>query len=364
MIKSKQITLVVALATIVACAVPGDNVPTESVPEIVFPPPPETARFVFERTIRSSADIIVVDRDTRWRRFLTGETASAAGFSKPFDVEVCQGRIYVSDTVRRSVMLFDVPNGAFSEIGLKEPGVLLKPLGMAVDAECNLYVVDGTAARVAIYNQDGEFVNAVGGAQWFRRPSHVEVDPDGNRVYVVDTGGIDNDQHMVRVFDTASGEHLFDIGERGTESGQFNLARDIALSNDGRLYVVDGGNFRVQVFGLNGEYIDEFGSIGVSAGQFSRPKGIDTDPDGNIYVTDTAFGNFQIFDAAGQLLLFIGTRSEVPNPAQYMLPSGIAVDEDGRVYMIDQFFRKLDVFRPAAIAPGQGFLGVQATKRD
>ena len=75
---------------------------------------------------------------------------------------------------------------------------------------------------------------------------------------------------------------------------------------------------------------------------------------------DTAFGNFQIFSSQGDLLLFVGSRSESLEPAGYMLPSGIAIDEDGRVYMIDQFFRKIDVFRPAAIGPGDGFLGARA----
>ena len=85
-----------------------------------------------------------------------------------------------------------------------------------------------------------------------------------------------------------------------------------------------------------------------------------TDPDGNVYVTDAAFGNFQIFNPAGQLLLFVGSRSTTAGAAKYMLPAGIAVDEDGRVYMVDQFFRKVDVYRPAAIGPQEGFMGARA----
>jgi hypothetical protein len=72
---------------------------------------------------------------------------------------------------------------------------------------------------------------------------------------------------------------------------------------------------------------------------------------------DTAFGNFQVFNPEGDLLMFIGERSERDGPAKYMLPSGIYVDEDGRVYMVDQWFRKVDVFRPAGLKPGEGWLG-------
>jgi DNA-binding beta-propeller fold protein YncE len=325
--------------------------------QIVFPPPPERARFVFERTIRGSADIVAVDKETRWRRLLTGEAVSSVVPSKPFDVTVCQGRIYVSDTVRRSVFLFDMPGGEFAEIGLTEPGQLHKPLGVATDGECNLYVADGTARRVVVYDQDGQYLSAIGGVEMFDRLSHVEVDPSGERVYTVDTGGVGSNRHHVRVFAASSGEHLHDIGRRGNATGELNLPRDLALGPDGNLYIVDGGNFRVQVFDRDGNFIRRIGTIGTRTGQFSRPKGIDTDNDGNVYVSDAAFGNFQIFNSQGELLLFVGDRSESPEPAKFMLPAGLAVDEDGRVYMVDQFFRKIDVFRPASMRADDGYLG-------
>ena len=358
-------TVFCGIGFIASCASPGTSAPppvAESQPELVFPPPPEQARFYFERTILGSADVVTEDGETRWRRVLTGEGKNSTGFSKPFDVEACQGRIYVSDTVRRSILLFDVPNGSFSEFGTSEPGEVRKPLGMAVDGDCNVYVVDGSAGRVIVYDQDGDFLSAFGGVEMFERPSHVAVDADARYAYVVDTGGVSSQQHRVRVFDIATGQHVFDIGERGDGPGQFNLPRDIAVGRDGRIYVVDGANFRVQVFESDGTFVKTFGSIGVYPGHFSRPKGVAVDPDGNVYVTDTAFGNFQIFNADGELLLFVGTRSETMQPARYMLPAGIGVDEDGRVYMVDQFFRKVDVFRPAAIGPGEGFLGARAAQ--
>jgi sugar lactone lactonase YvrE len=74
-------------------------------------------------------------------------------------------------------------------------------------------------------------------------------------------------------------------------------------------------------------------------------------------VVDTAFGNIQIFNPDGELLMFIGDRSEQDGPAKYMLPSGVYVDEDGRLYMVDQWFRKVDIFRPASMTPQEGYLG-------
>jgi len=359
MTNSKTVLMSLVVMSLVSCAMaPQDELKQVQV-EILFPPPPEPTRFIFERTIRGSADIERADTETRWRRRLTGEAVTSQGMSKPFDVEACKGRIYVSDSVARSVLVFDIPNGEFSEIGTRGPGELRKPLGMAVDSDCNLYVADQTAGRVYAYNQEGQFVAAFGSSEMFDRLSHVEVDQAGQRLYCVDTGGVGSDRHQVRVFDLQNGEHLYDIGQRGSIAGELNLARDIALGSDGNLYIVDGGNFRVQVFDPDGSFIRQIGSIGVQTGQFSRPKGIDTDADGNVYVSDSAFGNFQIFNTKGELLLFVGDRSQIPDPAKFMLPAGLAVDEDGRVYMVDQFFRKVDVFRPASMSANDGYLGAR-----
>ena len=359
---SRGVLFLVLAGTLASCAAPGPADSGNAGPQqdLVFPPPPETPRFVFERTILGSSDITVEDSESKWRRILTGEVDASTSFSKPFDVEACQGHMYVSDTVRRSVHVFDVPTGEYKEIGLEEPGSLRKPLGMAVDSDCNLYVVDGTAKRIVVYDQDGDFLSAFGGSDKFERPAHVAVDADARYAYVVDTGGVSTDKHQIRVFDIATGEHAYDIGRRGTGPGEFNLPKDIAVGPDGLLYVVDSSNFRVQVFEPDGTHLHTFGSIGVQPGQFSRPKGVGTDPDGNIYVTDAAFGNFQIFNPAGQLLLFVGSRSTQPGAAKYMLPAGIAIDEDGRVYMVDQFFRKVDIYRPAAIGPQEGYMGARA----
>ncbi len=347
----------VAVVVVAGCATPPEAPPLEP---LFFPPPPEVPRFIFERSVFSSADVEAVDQRTRWRQLLTGERQVGSGFSKPFDIAVCQGKVYVSDTVSRVVVGFDVSNRSFLQIGKNEPGLLRKPLGVATDGDCNVYVADATRNRVLVYNQGGEYLKSLA-ERAFDRLSHVAVTPQGDKLFAVDTGGVDSENHRIRVFNVQSGEHLYDIGKRGTEDGEFNLPRDIEYAPNGRLYVVDGGNFRVQVLTADGQFVRSFGTAGRLSGQFSRPKGVAADAEGNIYVSDAAFGNFQIFDPDGNLLLFIGRRSETLDRAVYMLPAGIDVDEDGRVLMVDQFFRKFDIYRPANLDETEGFLGVWNT---
>lgn len=318
-----------------------------------YPPPPAEPRFVFERSLSYNDDVEELTRAQRFRLFATGASRKLRGLIKPFDVAASRGRVYVSDTVQRAVLLFDIPGKRFAEIGTEGAGELFKPLGLDIAGD-ELFVVDSSAKRVMVYDLSGKFLRSIGSKQRLQRPSDVAVTADGSRLYVVDTGGIDSDAHEVHVYDARSGEWLNKIGTRGLADGEFNLPLQAAVSGDGRLYVMDSGNFRVQVFSPEGRHELSFGSPGRYPGQFARPKGIAVDRDNNIYVVDTAFGNVQIFNASGELLMFLGERGAAGYPGKYMLPAGIDVDEQGRIYIVDQFFRKVDVFRPykpTAIAP-------------
>jgi DNA-binding beta-propeller fold protein YncE len=339
---------VTALLFLAGCAAPP---PTDSRPfEIpVYPPPPETARVYWERTLRSSADIVPDDDEGSLRRMLTGEVRGGEGLSKPYGVAVRNGRVYVGDTVGRNVMLFDLNKKSFTRIGVDDPGSLRMPFGMDLDPKGNLYVLDGTLKRVHVYDADGKFLRTLGEDIKWSRPSGLAVDAVRKRLYVVETGGVSSEDHRVRALDLDTGKLLFDIGKRGDGPGEFNLPRDAVIGADGLLYVVDSGNFRIQVFDAEGKFVKTFGAIGRQTGQFSRPKEIAADAQGNIYVADSAFGNFQIFTKEGALLLDVGSRGNNDGPARFMLPSGIAVDSDGRIYMVDQFFRKVEVFRPAQL---------------
>lgn len=352
--------IAVPAAIFAGCAEIPDQ---SSVPakELVFPLPPDEPRFYFERTIYGSPDV-VQGEESRLKFLLTGQATTGEGLAKPYAVAVHKGRIFISDSVERFIKVFDVPSGLYFRIGEEDPGELRKPLGLDVDDAGNVYVADATARSVMIYDRNGRFLRRIGDSRTFDRLSSVTVDPDGSRLYVVDIGGVSSQNHRVRVFDGRSGAHLFDIGKRGSGPGEFNLPRDLAIGKDGRLYVVDGGNFRVQVFDKNGQYLRSFGSVGKQLGNFARPKEIATDREGNVYVVDTAFGNFQIFNPDGELLMFVGDRSERDGPAKYMLPSGIFVGADGRVYVVDQWFKKVDIFRPANLKSDQGELVRKATQ--
>ncbi|WP_255429158.1 6-bladed beta-propeller [Ramlibacter albus] len=323
------------------------TVPEKKAEIPAFPPPPEAARIVWERSIHSSADVVDDSKDGALRRFVTGEVRAGEGLDKPYGVAVRNGKVYVGDTVARNVVVYDLNARKFTRLGIEEPGGLRMPFGIDIDPQGNVYVLDGTLKRVHVYDANGKFLRMLGNDMKWSRPAGLALDAKRRRIYVVDAGGVDSNDHKVRAIDLDTGKALLEIGKRGDGNGEFNLPRDAVVGADGLLYVVDGGNFRIQVFDADGKFVKTFGAIGRQSGQFARPKEIAADNEGNIYVADSAFGNFQIFNKEGQLLLDVGSRGPQDQPAKFMLPSGIAVDSDGRIYMVDQFFRKVEVFRPA-----------------
>lgn len=350
--------LALVIGTLAACAPSAPTVVRKDEGPIVFPGPPDEPRFVFERAIFGASDVVPTDSTTDLRRAVTGEGQTGDVFGKPYGVAVFGGRIYVTDTVQRFVLVLDVPRGRSFRIGDGEgQDALIKPIGIDIDGAGRVYVADISQKRIVVYDGDGKFIRKIGRDGDFSRLTSVTVNPEGTRVYAVDLGGVSSELHRVRVYDAVSGDHVMDIGRRGAGPGEMNHPRDLAIGKDGRLYVVDGGNFRVLVFDREGRYLTSFGSVGKGVGQFARPKEIAVDRNGNVYVADTAFGTIQIFNADGEVLMFMGSRDERQGPAKYLLLTGVAVDEDGRVYAVDQWFRRLDVFRPTALAASQGALG-------
>lgn len=311
---------------------------------VVWPAPPEPARFVYEATLRNGRSLHDEATPGALRQLLTGEDTGRASFGKPMAVAARQGRIYVTDTEGRRVFVFDLPRRRTFSFGLRFEGELKKPAGIAIDGRGQVYVVDSTARRVVVFDALGLYLRQIDGARDWVRPTALAVSADGARLHVVDTGGVDNDSHRVWTH-AASGQALGTLGRRGSAAGEFNLPTDAAMAPDGTLWVLDAGNFRVQAFGADGRFLRAFGAVGSGLGQFARPRGLAVDGDGLVYVSDAAFCNVQVFQPDGRLLLAIGARAERDAPGRYLLPAKLAADETGRLYIVDQFLHKVEVLR-------------------
>src|SRR6185295_19075734 len=136
----------------------------------------------------------------------------------------------------------------------------------------------------------GEFVAKWGsegsGDGQFTTPTGIAADCSGN-VYVAD-----KDASRVQWFDS-SGTFLGRWGANGGDGtggsgdGEFANAFGIAADCSGNVYVVDGGNDRIQKFTSAGAYVAQWGGPGSGDGEFDGPWGVSADCAGNVYVADT-----------------------------------------------------------------------------
>jgi len=138
-------------------------------------------------------------------------------------------------------------------------------------------------------------------------------------------------------------DFLFEI------SGGFDEPSDVAVSGDGRIYVVDGVNNRIKIFDANGTPVSSFGEEGSGNGQFRYPLGIGVDGSGNIYIADSGNHRVQIFDREKKFISKIDLPAKGTTPAD---PTDVAVDTDrDRLYVVDNdnhriFFYTLSTLKP------------------
>jgi DNA-binding beta-propeller fold protein YncE len=186
---------------------------------------------------------------------------------------------------------------------------------------------------------------AGGASGEFNLPLGVAVDANGN-VWVAD-------DLNARVEEFNEKEVLLTFGAEGTAGGQFKEPTAIAFSG-GNVYVADGANNRIQELTTAGTFVKAFGwgvsdgqgkaetcttgcKAGIAGGgneQFNLPRQITTEPaTGNIYVAESANNRVQELTAAGKVVTKFGAVGS--GGGQMKSPTGVAVGSTQNIYVAD-----------------------------
>jgi hypothetical protein len=207
--------------------------------------------------------------------------------------------------------------------------------GVAVDSKDRVYVFSRSEHPITIFSEDGAFIGSWGEGR-FKRPHALYIDSNdvlycvddiGHSIYLCATDG-----RILRVIETA--DHPADTGWDGgnpesvVRSGPpFNTPTAAYAAQDGSIFVSDGyGNARVHHFTPDGQLIHTWGDPGSKPGQFVTPHDVFVDGDGRVYVSDRQNCRIQIFNAQGTLL-------KIWDHVHY--PCDIAQGKDGLLYIAE-----------------------------
>lgn len=236
------------------------------------------------------------------------------------------------------------------------------PAGLAIDSSGNLYVADmmnhtirkigadGAVTTLAGSPGNGGTADGAGSSARFQEPVGVAVDANGN-IYVADSGN-----SAIRkitaggVVSTVAGV----AGETGHNDGSASDARfdgpyGVAVDRLGNIYVADTFNHTIRRITSGGNVSTFAGQVGQSGSadgfgtgaQFSGPAGIAVDSAGSVYVTETANHLLRIISSSSLVSTAAGSAGNDGSTdgsgtgARFGGPSGVAIGPASTAYVAD-----------------------------
>jgi hypothetical protein len=186
------------------------------------------------------------------------------------------------------------------------------------DIEGNIYVLDRTGNTLVKYSPRGDSLRAVSGlgsgSLQFDTPVALSAQR-GNDIFVADYNN-----HRIQRFDRTL-DYVTTIQTRDDpdERRRFGYPRDVTVTRQGDILIVDGENRRIIKFNAFGQVQGTFGDVNAGAGRLVEPAKIAVDSRDNVYVLDRE--RLLMFDPFGSYVRDI-------QPPLGAIPHILAIDRD------------------------------------
>jgi DNA-binding beta-propeller fold protein YncE len=220
------------------------------------------------------------------------------------------------------------------------------------DKEKHVWIIDDQLHMIYRFTYDGKLVHSKGelgkrgrGPNTFDRPTDIAWLPDGTYFITDGYGGT-----RVAKYD-AKDNFVRDWGgppkdPKNPGPNEFNTVHSIAISRDQRLFVIDRGHARMQVFDVNGKFLDMW-----SLKSPHWPENQNTlmvnhfiDQNGFIWVGDAPTNRIMKFDLNGNFLYSWGAPGG--QPGRLACSHGMTTDQLGNLYVADCFAGRVQKFEP------------------
>ena len=253
----------------------------------------------------------------------------------------CGGQ-YCAGSNLAPIMKFDESGKPVKSFGA---GMFVRPHGIRIDREGNVWVTDGEGPdgkdpnkngkghQVFKFSPEGKVLMTLGkagvagdGPDTFNQPSAVLIAPNGD-IFVADGHGGNSNARIVKF--SKDGKFIKTWGKKGTAPGDFDTPHNLAMDSRGRLFVGDRGNNRIQIFDQDGKFLEEWK-------QFGRPSGVFIDANDTLYVADHQ--SDAKTNPGFHKGITIGSakdgkvRASIPDPDPDGSQEGVAADAKGNIY--------------------------------
>ena len=219
------------------------------------------------------------------------------------------------------------------------------------DPDRSVWIVDDWAQQIFKFSHDGKRLLLTLGEKGveredqthFGRPTDIAWLPDGS--FWVSDGYVNG---RIVKFDK-NGTFVASIGKKGTGGwGEFNLVHCIVTDANGRLYIADRDNHRIQVYDANGTFVEMWPGI-------RRPSHLFMQQDQHIWMADGEINRFVKYDLNGNLLTYWGTAGSFPGA--FSNNHTFSVDPEGNLYVADYANYRIQKFTPKRNADKTRLIG-------
>ncbi len=122
------------------------------------------------------------------------------------------------------------------------------------------------------------------------------------------------------------GKFLKAWGKKGTGEGEFNLVHSVAVDKQGRVYVGDRENRRIQIFDAEGKFLNQWKHVG-------SPWGLYITDDQSIFMCDGYNNRILKLNPEGQILGSVAEPGRLPGQLDYA--HHLTVGRSGSIYVAE-----------------------------
>ena len=266
-----------------------------------------------------------------------------------FPIDVCTGKsggIYIVDSGLHMVLIFN--RKLVPEMVIDKTHGLTYPMSVAVDDTGMIYISEEAPdtrhkGRISVFDPLGrkrktiEFKGFKGAETFMARD--MAIDEQGN-LYLA--GGDSNPLVII----SSDGTFIRSIQpiEKTTDEKEINAGVTRVALHGEHLYLLSEWQGRIYVYNRDGKEIHAFGQKGGSTGKLSRAQGLTIDPsNGTSYVMDYMRHTLSIYDPSGRFVREFGGSGRGPGWFNY--PKDICIDAQGRLFVADTFNKRIQIFQ-------------------